>query len=175
MAVDARPLWSCPRCGAKLLSRGLSHSCGRFSVARFLKGRDSRERALFGRFVALVAACGPYEVAPAKTRVAFLVKVRFASVNRLGPGGMEVHFVLPRQLPSTRLRRIDRVGRLFVHHLRVLQSEELDAEVGAWLRESYRDYGERRWLRKGLPPAVVPPAGAGAARRTRGGPRRSGG
>lgn len=175
MAVDARPLWSCPRCGAKLLSGGLSHSCGPFRVARFLRGRDRRERALFGRFVALVAACGPYEVAPAKTRVAFLVKVRFASVNRLGPGGMDVHFVLPRELPSTRLRRIDRVGRLFVHHLRVFQPEELDAEVGAWLRESYRDYGERRWLRKGLPPAAVPPAGAGAARRIRGGPRRSGG
>jgi hypothetical protein len=36
--------------------------------------RGARERELFERFVALVAACGPYAVAPAKTRVAFLVK-----------------------------------------------------------------------------------------------------
>lgn len=146
------PLWSCPRCGVKLLSRGLSHSCGQFSVERFLAGRDARERALFRRFVALVAACGPYEVAPAKTRVAFLVKVRFASVNRLGPGGMDVHFVLPEALRSSRLRRVDRVGKLFLHHLRVTRPDELDAEVGRWLRASYVEYGERRWLARSRTP-----------------------
>lgn len=150
--MDARPLWSCPRCGVKLLSRGLSHSCGRYSVERFLAGRDARARALFERFVALVAACGPYEVAPAKTRVAFLVKVRFASVNRLGPGGMDVHFVLPQALRSARLRRVERVGKLFVHHLRFTRLEELDGEVGRWLHASYVQYGERRWLARSRTP-----------------------
>jgi len=38
----------------------------------------------FNRFVMPIAKCGPYEVAPAKTRVAFMAAVRFASVNWVG-------------------------------------------------------------------------------------------
>jgi len=64
--------WRCPRCGVKLVARNLSHSCGAFSVEKLLAGSGARARDLFARFEALVAACGPYEVAPAKTRVAFL-------------------------------------------------------------------------------------------------------
>src|SRR5262249_35320990 len=66
----------CPRCGVKLLHPGQSHACGPFSVQQFLAGRSAAERELYRRFVALVAAAGPYELAPAKTRIAFLADVR---------------------------------------------------------------------------------------------------
>jgi hypothetical protein len=115
-------------------------------VERFLAGHSAEERALYRRFVARVAAAGPYQVAPAKTRIAFLSQVRFASVNRLGPRGLDVHLVLPRRLPGPRFRRVERLGKLFVHHLRFTALEEIDAEVAAWLAASRAEYGERRWL-----------------------------
>jgi hypothetical protein len=149
VGTRARPLWTCPRCGARLVSRNLSHSCGPFSVEAFLAGADARGRRLFRRFVALVAACGPSVPAPARTRIAFVAQVRFASVNRIGPHGIDVHFVLPRPLRSPRFRRVEQVGRVFVHHLRLTEPAQLDRQLGAWLRASYREYGERRWLRRG--------------------------
>lgn len=139
-------LWVCPRCGAKLVTANLSHACGDHSVAAFLAPATDDARRLFDRFVALIARCGPYDVAPAKTRVAFLAKVRFASVNRLGERSIDVHFVLPRRVASARFRRVEPVGKVFVHHLRIERDEDLDDTLAAWLRASYREYGERRWL-----------------------------
>ena len=102
----------------------------------------------------LIAACGPYEVAPAKTRVAFMASVRFASVNRAHPAHLDVHFVLPRRLVSARFRRVEQLGKLYVHHLRFADSREMDGAVQAWLRQSYAEYGQRRWLEEG--PATRP-------------------
>jgi len=139
-------LWKCPRCGARLISKNLSHSCGAFSVERFLEGKTGIGRDLFGRFAAMIALCGPYEVAPAKTRVAFQGQVRFASVNRVGHDCIDVHFVLPRPLDSPRLLRVEHVGKLYVHHLRLRDEREFDRELSDWLRCSYLEYGQRGWL-----------------------------
>ncbi len=144
MKAGSPTLFECPRCGAKLVHENLSHSCVRTSVDAFLAGKP---RDLFDRFVAVVASCGAYEVAPAKTRVAFLVKVRFASVNRVTPHAIDVHFVLPRRIESPRIARVEHVGNVYVHHLRLTKPEDFDRELKGWIRASRREYGERRWLR----------------------------
>ena len=138
--------WTCPRCGAKLVAKNLSHSCGDHSIEKFLDGKSERGRDLFQRFALLIARCGPFDVAPAKTRVAFMAEVRFASVNRIGEDTIDVHFVLPRAIESARFRRVEQVGKLYVHHLRISHRRELDRELAGWLRQSYVDYGKRGWL-----------------------------
>lgn len=131
----------------KLVARNLSHACGPYTVDAFLARATPHARDLFDRFVVLIAKCGPYDVAPAKTRVAFLARVRFASVNRIGKDAIDVHFVLPRAIESARVRRLESVALVWVHHVRIAEARELDRELGAWLRASYREYGEQRWLR----------------------------
>ena len=135
-------LWTCPRCGVKLVQKNLSHACGDFSIDAFLEGKP---RELFDRFVQMIAACGPYDVAPAKTRVAFLVRVRFASVNRVSKDSIDIHLVLPRKIASKRFRRIEKLGKLYVHHLRLTKAEDFDAELQKWIRASRTEYGS--WLR----------------------------
>jgi hypothetical protein len=145
--VPTKPAWECPRCGAKLVSRNLSHACGPYSVERFLAGKGAKARELFTRFVRLIASCGSYELAPAKTRVAFMAQVRFASVNRVSDRGIDVHFVLPRALVHQRFRRVEHLGPVHVHHLRLTAPGDFDAQLKSWLRASYREYGQREWLR----------------------------
>jgi hypothetical protein len=130
--------WKCPKCGAKLVVRNLSHACGPYSVPRFLAGKGPAARALFRALVGLVRACGPFDYAPAKTRVAFLVRIRFASVNGLSDRAMRFHFLLKRREDSPRIARIEKIGSWYVHHMRVTRPEELDAEVGRWVAEAYR-------------------------------------
>jgi hypothetical protein len=38
-----------PRCGARLISPNLQHSCGDFSFEQFLEGKPERSRGLFRR------------------------------------------------------------------------------------------------------------------------------
>jgi len=138
-------MWRCPKCRVKGVAKNFSHACGDFSVKKFLEGKSATGEKLFRAFERAIAECGPYEVAPAKTRVAFLSQVRFASVNGVRDGALDVHLVLPRRLESARFRRVEKVGPLYVHHLRVTR---VDNQLKSWLRAAYREYGEREWLQK---------------------------
>ena len=143
--VLERPLWTCPKCGALLVTRNMWHACGDYSVERFLAGKGPLARALFARFEDLVRACGPVTVAPAKTRVAFMVRVRFAGVSRVSEQGMTCSFELRGRLESPRIQRVEQIEKWFVHTLRFRSPDELDEEVLGWLREAYQ-VGEQRYL-----------------------------
>ena len=101
-------------------------------------------RALYDRLEEMIASCGEYYVAPAKTRIAFMALVRFAGITRLDESVMHCSFALPRPLQSSRFHKVHEVvPGWWVHELRVNQPAELDREVQAWIRESYRVMGLR--------------------------------
>jgi hypothetical protein len=103
-----------------------------------------RARCLFDRFVSPIARCGEYEVSPAKTRIAFLARVRFAAITSLSEKGMTCGLAMPRPLSSRRFVKVEEVvPGWWQHRLRVTDPEELDAQVQAWLRESYRLMGQQ--------------------------------
>lgn len=140
-------LWVCPECGARFVNRNQWHSCGLATVADWLDARGPRSRALYEAFEAAIAACGPYHVAPAKTRIFFLARVRFAGITRLSERGMTCAFSLPHPLSSPRFSRVHEiVPGWFVHQLRITEPAEVDEEVVGWLRESYRLMGMQERL-----------------------------
>jgi hypothetical protein len=127
----------------------MPHSCGRYSVKKFLIGKSQRATSLYEHFSALVYECGPVKLAPAKTRIGFQVRMIFAAVNKLSDHGLEAHVVLTRRLDSPRFRRIDALTpRCYVHHFRIESLSELDDEVKHWLREAYQ-VGTQEHLRNG--------------------------
>ncbi len=104
---------------------------------------------MFERFEELIEQCGPYEASPAKTRITFMARVRFAGVSRVSERGMTCAFALPYPLRSRRFSKVERVGPgWYAHWLRVESPEELDDEVQKWLRESYRLMGQQERLSK---------------------------
>ena len=104
------PLWTCPKCGAKLVTRNLWHSCRRATMKQWYRRMGPRARRLFERFERLVAACGEYDVAPAKTRIAFMGRVRFAGITNLSEEGMTCTFAMPYPLRSKRFVRVEEVA-----------------------------------------------------------------
>lgn len=140
-------LWTCPKCGAKLVGRNMAHSCGLRTLEAWQRDMGPRARSLYDRFVELVAACGEYYVAPAKTRIAFLALVRFAGISSLNEKRMVCSFSLPHPLSSPRFVKIEEVvPGWWVHRLHITDVSQLDAEVARWIRRSYRLMGERRRL-----------------------------
>ena len=143
-------LWSCPKCGRKLVGRNMWHACNGATVAGFLRRGDAAARALYRRFEHMIAACGPYHVSPAKTRIAFQARVRFGGVSAIRPGELVISFALPRPRSSRRFLDVKEiVPGWWAHRLRVTRLGDLDDELQGWLRESYRLMGMQERLRKG--------------------------
>lgn len=138
-------LWRCPRCGAGLVSRNMSHSCGRFTLDALFKDRPFA-RALFERFLVFAKPIGAFEVIPQKSRVSFLAKTRFAGAEKPGVDFLRIRFGLPRPLSSKRIERVDRFDRWYMHYMRLTSPADLDAELHAWLKESYVEMGLRKHL-----------------------------
>lgn len=79
-----------------------------------------KARALFDRFEQLIAACGECHIGPAKTRIAFLGRVRFAGITSLSERGMTCSFALPRPVESPRFVNVAEVAPgWWIHRLRV--------------------------------------------------------
>ncbi|MDQ5846738.1 MAG: DUF5655 domain-containing protein [Acidobacteriota bacterium] len=135
----SRPaLWTCAKCGRPFANRNQSHSCGRYTVKEFLKGKSKQSIELYNCFVQAVRECGKIIVAPAKTRVGFQVRMIFAAVNKLSERGLDAHVVLARRLEHPRFSRIESISpKNHVHHFHVSEGHEIDADVREWLKEAY--------------------------------------
>lgn len=107
-----------------------------------------RARELYDRFEGMIAKCGACRVAPAKTRIAFMGRVRFAGITSLSQRGMTCTFSLPAPLRSRRFAKVGEVvpGR-WVHRPRITQPRHLDGEAQGWLRRSYCLMGMQERLR----------------------------
>lgn len=137
--MTSRPLWTCPKCSRQFVNANMPHSCGKHSVEKFLAGKSPHAIALYERFSALVLDCGPAQIAPAKTRIGFQVRMIFAAVNKLSDRALDAHVVLTRRLEGPRFRRIEiMTPKCFVHHFRIESLSELDEDVRSWLREAYQ-------------------------------------
>jgi hypothetical protein len=142
------PLWTCPECGRKFVIQNNWHSCSPYTVETFLAGKGPHARALFEKFESMVAACGPYTVSPAKTRVAFMGRVRFAGVSAISSKGLTIGFGLPYPVESPRIHRIENpIPSWYAHYMRVTSLDELDAELQAWLDRAYHLMGMQERLR----------------------------
>jgi hypothetical protein len=149
-ANRSESLWTCPKCGAKLVTKNLWHSCGRATLEEWKARMGPRALALYERFEKMIAKCGKYHVAPAKTRIAFLARVRFAGITSLSEKGMTCAFALPYPLNSPRFTKVEEiVPGWWTHRLRITASRQLDEEIQAWLRESYRLMGMQERLSRG--------------------------
>ncbi len=142
MKRTSQPLWTCPKCGAKLVSKNLWHSCGYATLDDWYARMSPRARQLYDRFEQMIAECGEYHVSPAKTRIAFLGRVRFAGISSISDAGMTVVFAMPYPLRSRRFGKVQEVvPGWWGHRLRVTDPSQLDAQVQGWLRRSYRLMG----------------------------------
>jgi hypothetical protein len=116
----------------------MSHSCGAHTVDQFMEGKGPQAWAFWERLQELVGRCGPYTIVANKTRLEFMVRVRFAGMDAVSERGMSISFWLKEQIESPRFRKVAHYGgRDWVYYLRLSALEDLDEEIQAWLCRSY--------------------------------------
>jgi hypothetical protein len=136
--MEKLPLWKCPRCGHRFVTRNLSHSCVRVRLADHFRGKPVERRRTWNRWVATARACGPVTAYAQKTRIVIQARVRFAGAV-VRTSYLDAGLWLRRRADHPRLRRIEDFGALgCVHHFHLETPDDIDAGLVALMREAYR-------------------------------------
>jgi len=131
-------MWKCPECGAGFVAENLSHSCVRRSVEDFFAGKPSEGVALARALIAEVEKLGPVTLHPVKTRIALMLEVRFAAINRIGRRSLRGHVWLREERRSDRFERVEKLGpRDVLYHFEVSASKPIDDELRRFLALGY--------------------------------------
>jgi hypothetical protein len=137
----------CPRCGARLLTRNLWHSCGTFTIEGLFPRSGPAVLDLARKYVAMLHALGDVQVIPQKTRLTCVAPVRFAGLQPRKDGFL-ASFALHRWLASPRIIKTEDYGpRWRIHFVSVRDEADLDDELRAWLQESHDVVGTQSDLR----------------------------
>jgi hypothetical protein len=131
------PVWTCPRCGARLVSRNLWHSCGRFTLEDLFAGATPGVLELAREYVEMLHSLGDVQVLAQKTRLVCVARVRFAGLLPRRRG-FQATFALHRWLDSPRVvKQVDYGPRWRGHHVNVQQRADLDDKLRGWLQEAH--------------------------------------
>jgi hypothetical protein len=138
----------CPRCGARLVTKNLWHSCGTFTLEGLFSRSEPAALDLARRYVALLASLGDVQVIPQKTRLTCVARVRFAGLQPRKDGFL-ASFALHRWLDSPRVVKTADYGPRWRAHFVAIRAEaDLDDELKAWLQESHDVVGMQSDLRR---------------------------
>lgn len=134
-----RPLWRCPKCGARFVTRNMWHSYGRYTLEALFSRSEPHVLPLFKKFAKMVRECGHATMIPQKTRVVFMVRVRFAGAYPR-KSYFVAGFALSRRLKSPRIKKIEEYAPHFIGHL-------MDIRSGPILMQNSKDgYANRSLL-----------------------------
>lgn len=131
-------LWYCPRCGAAFTSRNQWHACGTFSLEALFARSEPIVRALYEAFREQVEACVPVTIVPQRSRVVFMVRMRFAALMPR-KACLRGHLVLAARHEAPCFDQIESLSRHnHLHLFRLTAPEQLDAAFHHWVCEAYR-------------------------------------
>jgi hypothetical protein len=131
-------LWACPKCGRRFPTRNQMHLCSKLTIGAALKGRTPEALKLFGKLATMARRCGAAQIVPQKTRIAFQARNTFLGVRFLRHA-LDCEILLPRRIEHPRFSRIISASPgSHYHRLRISTTQEVDSQVGRWLRLACR-------------------------------------
>jgi Domain of unknown function (DUF5655) len=144
---DLPSLWLCPRCGARLVSRNLWHSCVQVTLEELFASSEPSVLELARTYVSMLHSLGDVQVIPQRTRLVCVARVRFAGLSPRKDGFL-ASFSLHRWLDSPRIVKTADYGPRWRSHYVLVQSQaDLDDELMTWLQEAHDVVGMQSGLR----------------------------
>ena len=131
------PLWKCPKCGHEFVTRNLWHSCSNYTLDHHFQGTGPIVGKTFDKWLATVRKCGPITVVSQKTRIVFMVRVRFAGAI-IRKDWVEAGLWLSREVQHPRLLRVANYMRgCYYHYFRFTSPADIDRSLRPLLREAH--------------------------------------
>ncbi len=139
MNKDAKSLWTCPKCGHQFVTRNLWHSCGNYALDDHFKGKELSLRETFDQVVSAASSCGPVTVYAQKTRIVFMVRVRFGSVI-VRKSCLDLGLWMVGRVAHPLLMKTEVFGpRSYYPHFRLTGPQDVDIRLGELIREAYQE------------------------------------
>lgn len=136
--ASKRPLWKCPQCGHRFVTRHLWHSCVRVSLADHFRGKPIQRKQTWDRWLTVARECGPVTAYAQKSRIVIQARVRFAGAV-VRATYLDASIWLRRRAEHPLLRRVEDFGVLgYGHHFRLEAPTDIDAPLQALMHEAYR-------------------------------------
>jgi uncharacterized protein DUF5655 len=136
-AERASPLWTCPHCGRRFVSRNKQHSCGHYRIDDHFAGKDPIVRELFDHLLGAIQQFGPVTAYALKTRIVFQAETQFAAAMTRRHW-LEGYLWLRRRAEHPVIQRIEmHVFRDYGHIFRLTRPGDLDEALVALLHEAY--------------------------------------
>jgi hypothetical protein len=132
------PLWKCPRCGHRFVTKNLWHSCVRVSLADHFRGKPIQRKETWDGWLAVARQCGAANAYEQKSRIVIQARVRFAGAV-VRASYLDASLWLRRRAEHRLLRRVEDFGPLgYGHHFRLEAPTDIDAQLQALMHEAYR-------------------------------------
>ena len=113
-----------------------------WTIERHLEAGTDHGRALFQRFLEIVAACGEYTTSVAKTTITFKGPRRGFAGARPVRDRLQGYFDVTYRVDDARIQRASPYQKdLFVHHFRVDSLAQLDDQFAEWIADAYDEVG----------------------------------
>jgi hypothetical protein len=110
------------------------------SPEEYFADRPPGDRAVFTAVERALAECGPVEVEFVSVGILFKTTRTIVEI-RPRRRGVSVSIVLPDEIPSSRVTRRTRAGRIVASSIPIVDAAEVDAELVGWLQDAF-DYAE---------------------------------
>lgn len=134
-------MWICPQCHQRFVNNNQVHSCNDTVLEDFFRNKSSFTISIFWSFVEAYRQIGKVTIHPTKSMIAFAAKTRIAYATRLGKNFVDIVFPFDRPYTDNLcFRRIAQVPgqQQYNHHLRLMQPEDINAEVKKFMKMAYQ-------------------------------------
>jgi hypothetical protein len=130
--------WTCPRCDREFGNAHQAHTCvPGTTVDQVFTGRVVWQRAIFDAVLDHLEALGPVHCDAVSVGV-FLKRGQKFAEARPQVRSLSLELVLPRQVPDARVAKHIRISASrVVHVVKLTETAQVDAQLRAWLTESY--------------------------------------
>lgn len=140
-------MWTCPACNQKFIRSNQTHSCNEKTIEDFLKGKSAHTLSVFTHFISEYKKIAPVSLHPAKTRIAFVAKIRFGYIHRLGKNYIDV--VLQFNKPYTDnycFHKIANVpdSNIYNHYMRLYSKDDINDEIKKYMQLAYENGNKKR-------------------------------
>ena len=140
-------MWICPNCGAQYVQKNMWHSCLRLTEWEFLKNKPARAIELYKYFLKEYRKIGQIRLHVVKSRIAFMVKVRFSGVSGFCRDHINGAFLLKNKIESNKFYRIEYIPENnFIHHFKIYKETDIDDEFRGFMKLAY-EVGERKHIK----------------------------
>lgn len=133
--VGKKPLWQCPQCKKRFVTRNMWHSCSVVPWQAHFRGK-SKALELFRHLRRTIGKLGPVRVVSNQTYLSFMARVRFAGCE-VRSDWLRCSLWLKRFASSPRFVKTEKYNNDYIYRFVLRRREDLDEEILTYLREAY--------------------------------------